>query len=183
MSYVEPEVDPEPQPTAPVIQGVPEADHLAVVKENAILKALPGADLSTPLAEMFTRSYAGELTTEAIQAAALAVGVLQPETPAGETPPAADEVALQAIRDDVQRTGIIPPPTAEELAAAVHPSDDGFKVMRERIDGGLPRPDAAAAWINTQVAAAMSGDERALAKEWTPDQLAGRAPAMRAPGS
>ncbi len=144
-------------------------DRDAVAKENALLKALPGVDLDSDLAKMFVKSYDGELTKEAIQTAAVSVGLFTAEAPPEPGDPA--DVELQAAREAL-RTGSVPPKTREtleaEAALAVDPRVEGIRAFRVATEEhGQSRVDASAQFFDRQIAAAQRGDERVL---WSPEK-------------
>lgn len=157
MSYVDP--DAEVPPPAPVIQGVEEAVHQGVVRENAMLKALPGVDLSTPLAAMFLEGYKGELTTDAIKAAAESVGVLAAPEPPAPAAPTADQLQEQATRDALAAgtPGVIPPATQQELDEQKDPIEEGWEQFNKARRSGLPREQASAQLVDRMVAGAVQG--------------------------
>lgn len=180
MSFTDPSLDAQPEPAAPaqpdpaVIEA--QAAAAAAQRELAIVRALPNVDTTTPLGQMFVTSYSGEPTPEAVQAAAQAVGLLAPPAAPETTPaPTPEQSELTQIRDQVQQGGVLAPPTAEELEQAIHPVDAGFAAMKDAMGRGIRREDAAAQFIHRQIAAAATGDERAIFKGWTEDQLAGNA--------
>lgn len=141
----------------------------AIAKENALLKALPGVDFDSDLAKMFAKSYDGELEREAIQTAAISVGLF---TAAPAIDPTTDvDAELQATREAL-RTGSAPPKSRQtledEAALAVDPRVEGIRAFRVATEEhGQSRQDASAQFFDRHIAAAQRGDERVL---WSPEK-------------
>lgn len=76
------------------------AENDQLKREMAFLRA--GIDDSTPLGKMFVSAYDGELTAEAIRAAALEVGAYEAPKDPEPTP---DQLQQQTIRDQLQGGG------------------------------------------------------------------------------
>lgn len=150
-------------------------------RELALVRA--GVDTRTPIGRMFVTAYAGELTEEAIVAAAREVGAMPPaqETPvlgpdgqpitappAGETAPTAEQ--LQQGRD---RLGLAAGETtapAGTLTPATNPNPAaaGLQRFQELLAEGQSREDAASTFFQGQIDAAVKGNPAARydAAEW-----------------
>ena len=139
-----------------------ETDTLA--RENAILKALPGADLTTPVGSGFLRGYQGDLSVEAIRAEAQAWNVW---APAGEPPPE-PEPSVVIDEDERQQTDL-----RRSVATGAAPSTDGtpppktaavrsLEHAQEVLDSGAPKEDALGVFVRERVQGAMAGDQSVL---------------------
>lgn len=172
MTSTEPEYDTEgneiePQGDTPAMKAARDAATRAdsratkAERENAILKALPGVDLTAPLGAMFLASYDGDPTVDAIRAAAQPVGLYEPPAPAEPDANAAVDAAAQAARADLN-TGTVPPtqePDPEELE---HPGDLGLRKFGEALKAGRSAEAASAEYFDRVASAAVRGDSRAI---------------------
>ena len=126
----------------------------AAKRELAFLKA--GIDTDSPVGKLFTKAYDGELTAEAIKAAASEIGLTQeaPAEPPAEQPPSEEELHEQRLRQQLaQGTGpgqTPPPDPRQEAKDAVKSAKDngdsdekalasGFAVLREAATRGDDR--------------------------------------------
>lgn len=143
-------------------------------RELALVKALPGVDLDSPLGKMFAGAYDGKLDAEAIKAAAAEVGLVAAD-PEPEPEPQVDplDIEAQRQREALNRGPSTPPASDDEIALAVHPKDRAMTKFQEAMKKGLPREKAAGQYFDEMVSAAVGGDERATWDGWTEDQLAG----------
>lgn len=129
-------------------------------RENAILKALPGVDLETPLGKMFLSSYDGEPTTEAIRAAAQPVGLYtEPEAPVD--PNLEVDTAAAAARADLN-TGSVAPSETPDPEELEDPGTLGLKKFDEALHNGRSSENASAEFFDRVVSAAARGDSRAI---------------------
>lgn len=136
-------------------------------RELALVKA--GVDTESPLGKMFHRSYDGELTKEAIQAAWLEVnpGGTPPE-PTTTTTSTPEQTAETQTRRTLSSGGAGDTPGQEPQE---DPVQRGYSEFRERMANGESREKAAGSVFGSLMAAAAAGDERAIVKPWTPEQL------------
>jgi hypothetical protein len=156
-------------PAAPVTTDGPSAAEV----ENLGLRSL-GVDIAdSRLGKMYLAQYAGPMTVEAMQADAIAAGVLPAPDPA-QTP--AGQIA--AARAGLEAPGVLPPATPEERAAAEDAAKSPQQVGLERYfyakspaGGGQATEDSVGAFFGTVIGAAVAGDERALVR-YTPEQAA-----------
>jgi hypothetical protein len=134
----------------------------AAKRELAFMKAgIPPNLLDGELGKMFAKSYDGELTAEAVIAAATAVGLL--EVPASDAPPAStatpDEIAGAGERRDLADGANVPPGNETP-----NPQVRAVEVARAALDKGATEEDALAAGIATIREAAAAGDPRVLSQ-------------------
>lgn len=152
----------------------------AMARENAMLKAQINVD--SPLGAMFATAYRGELTTEAIQKAALEIGAWKPAevTPTTPTtdqgqqaPPAAPgtpapvtqtydpvEAAARMLAAGGTTSGVAggetPPPVPQDVMAKAYEEYTDL-VMR-----GRASDDAAIAVFGAKLKAAAEGDQSVI---------------------
>lgn len=139
-------------------------------RELALTKALPTGATETALGKMFADSYKGEMTNEAIQAAAAEVGLVQPVV---ETPPTElEDAAAQAARAGLQ-SGAVPPTEPLDPELAEDPTEFGLQKFHEAMRNGATAENASAHYFDRIAGAANRGDERVLWKGWSEEQLAG----------
>lgn len=148
-----------------------QAEATQLKRENAMLRALPGVDMTSPLAEMFVRSYQGELDGEAIKAAAQAVGVLPKTEDTTPPPPPAEDQQLSAERQALQTGATFTPPNEQQHREAQDPYDNAMAAFNADLGAGRTREAAAAAYFDHVIGAAVHGDERVQWRGWTPEQL------------
>jgi hypothetical protein len=102
-------------------------------------------DPNKNLTSMFTRSYEGEMTAEAIRADAQGIGLLdRVATGTEERQPTAAEIQGQALRADF--AGGTPVPPAGD-APTEHPADANLKAFHDMVANGLPREQAAMNYV------------------------------------
>lgn len=158
MAFIEPGAEVDAPPAVPVVQGIDPAVHAAVERELAVVRALPGADLSGALGQMFTNNYAGDMTAEAIRAEALAVGLIAApsDDTDTQTPPATPEqLEQQRIRQEITAPGVVPPATPEELDANRDLRAEAWPEFQAAMREGMPREKAAAQVVDRFIAAAV----------------------------
>lgn len=137
----------------------------AAQRELALVKA--GIDTDTPLGKMFSTAYDGDLTSDAIKAAAAEVGLVKaPEAP---VPPPTPTPAGVASVDDAQQgserrnlgAGSEPPAGAVDE----DPRTAGLKDFDQAMQDGKRREDASIGWFGRVVSAGASGDERVIVRD------------------
>jgi hypothetical protein len=102
-------------------------------------------DQNRNLVSMFTRSYDGELTAEAIRADAKGIGLLERVATGTEhRQPTAAEIQGQTMRADF--AGGTPVPPAGD-APVEHPADANLKAFHDSVSAGLPREQAAMNYV------------------------------------
>lgn len=151
-------VPPAAEPPAPT--GPPAIDP---AKELAFLKA--GIDTAAPTAQLLLRAYDGELTPEAVKAAAEPYGLVAAST----SPVTAGELDQTGVRSALQHSGTVAPGQEPE----VHPIIAAAKDARAVLDRGGSHEDAVAAHINRVSRAAMEGDKRVLSSSVGPGEAIG----------
>lgn len=139
-------------------QAARERDEL--VRKVAFLEA--GIDTKTPIGQMFSKAYDGELTAEAITNAAKEVGVLKAETE--EQPPPGPAITENERQQSQERMAISGDSQAPGPDPEPDPRVQGMKEFREAIANGQPREDAAGAWYGKVINAAANGDDRVISK-------------------
>ena len=126
-------------------------------RKVAVLEA--GINTSTPLGQMFLKSYDGELESEAIKTAAQAVGLIEgqadPEPQPGE--PGTAEAEYQNTRD-VLSTG---QPATIEDAPKVAP-DMAYKAYTDARKNGMRAEDAQMVGFRTLLEQAAQGNQSAI---------------------
>ena len=135
----------------------------AANRKIAILEA--GVPTGTPLGQMFLKSYEGELTTEAIKAEAILVGLVEgtpapdPEPEPGSVPgtPEADYSAARKQLDGGQAS-----PVEQPVANAV---DDAYKEYDQSRKKGMRREDAQTEAALLLISRAAKGDRTAIFDE------------------
>lgn len=146
-----------------------EADAATLAKENAFLKA--GVDLEDPVAKMLFNSYDGELDTEAVKAAAVAVRL----TP-GEPTPAAGSTPTEPVdtSQTTERNALANDTGGAVQLPAEDPIQAGYKEFYDGLARGQSREDASVAVIGRVIAAAEEGDPRFRfdANAWTAQEEA-----------
>lgn len=142
-----------------------QTDSLASEKSQlerkvAILEA--GVNTTTPIGQMFLKSYEGELTPEAIKAAAAEVGLVEgqpdPEPQPGE--PGTPEAQQQSVRDNLAVGDIAP--HEEPVKSA---KDRAWDVFNESRKGGMREEDARNEAFASFIEAGIKGDQTALYRE------------------
>jgi len=184
MSAVEPEYDEEgneitqPQGESPAMKAAREAADRAAdragkaERENALLRALPGVDLDSPLGKMFVSSYDGPLESEPIKEAAIAVALISAPEPAPD-PTNATDAAAAAARADLQ-TGAVPPQETPDPEEVEDPNELGLRKFSEAMKAGRSAENASAEYFDRVVGAAIRGDQRAIwGGRYSDEQLAG----------
>lgn len=128
-------------------------------RENAFLKA--GVDVTSVNGKYLLKGYDGELTTEAIQQEAAAMGLIGEKTEEVEEDEGAseDEKAFDSAASDASSRS----PGDEQPND--HPSIAADKIAEEALKKGATREDALAASVSLIGGAAASGDSRVI---WTP---------------
>lgn len=132
----------------------------AASRKIAILEA--GVPTSTPLGQMFLKSYDGELTTEAIKAEAAAIGLIEGAAPPAETPepgtqsgtPEAGYAEARAALDLGQAA-----PVEQPTSSAV---DTAYKVFDDSRKKGVRTEDARTEAFLSLISAAAQGDKSAI---------------------
>jgi hypothetical protein len=149
-------------PTAPAAATVPPAaeppaaDPNAVdpARELAFLKA--GVDTSTPTGALLLRAYDGELTADAVKAAAEPLGLIA----SSASPVTSAEVDQTAVRTGLQHNGTVSPGQEPEVHPIVAAAKDAAMVLER----GGSYLDAVAAHVNRVSRAGMEGDTRVLSR-------------------
>lgn len=100
-------------------------------RENVMLRA--GVDIDTPLGKMFAKAYEGEMTPDAVKAAALEVGAIKPP----EAPPAAPPAPAAEGQQQQPATGIVTP---QQHAADLELQRQQQQMQRD-LHGGAPSGD------------------------------------------
>jgi hypothetical protein len=102
-------------------------------------------DPNKNLTSMFTRSYDGEMTAEAIRADAAGIGLLdRVATGTEDRQPTAAEIQGQSMRADFAGGTPVPP---QGDAPAEHPADVNLRAFHESVANGLPREQAAMNYV------------------------------------
>lgn len=143
------------------------AEGDAAKRELALIKA--GVDTDTALGKLFAKSYDGELTADAIKAAAAEIpGLVTPVTDAATTTDGAEQLTpeqVEAARVEAEQTGARQALASGAAAVGVVEVDPidaaGQAADAVRKRGGTDTTAAVAA-LNTLVGAAASGDKRVL---------------------
>lgn len=128
--------------------------NTSLQRENAMLRA--GIDLDSPLGAMFARAYEGELTKEAIVAAATEVGAI-----GQAAPPPGSEITDDERRQMDERAGAAAgaqPPT--DASHEPPPRERALKEGFDAIDHGATNEEALMAGLDVLATAAIGGDER-----------------------
>lgn len=136
------------------------AEKSALERKVAVLEA--GVNTSTPLGQMFLKSYEGDLTAEAIQAAAAEVGLVQGQPDPQPEPgsPGTPEAEAQSVRNEL---GVSQPaPFEEEVKPAKDRAWDVFSDSRKQ---GMREEDARAEAFASFIEAGLKGDKSALYQE------------------
>ena len=155
-----------------------EADHIKALREKAkladqvaseksvlerkvaILEA--GVNTTTPVGAMFLKSYDGELTTEAIKAAAAEVGLVEgqptPEPEPGS--PGTPEAQTQQVREGLSQGNVAP--FEEPVKSAKDNAWDTFTNARK---SGMREEDARQEAFASFIEAGLRGDSTALYQE------------------
>lgn len=136
-------------PAPPATPPVPAAPAIDPARELAFLKA--GVDVTTPVGSLLLRTYDGELTPEAVTAAATPLGLVRTGSPV--TPAEGDQTG---VRTGLQHNATVPPGQEPD----VHPIVAGFKDGLSVLDRGGSYIEAAAAHIARVNRAGMDGDSR-----------------------
>lgn len=126
-------------------------DMEGVQRELAMTKA--GVDTDSPVGKMFLKAYEGELTKEAVIAAAQEVGLLQK---ADDTPDLSKEEKDSTKERQTLNSGATPPgenPT--------HPKEEAVANAKRVIEEGGKYEQAAGAYLSTLVGRYAEGDQRA----------------------
>lgn len=127
-------------------------------REIAFLKA--GIDTDSAVGKMFAKAYDGDLSAEAVKAAATEVGALKPATPppAQQQAPQHDsaDLALDAARRGLAGQAQAPDPRTPEE----HPWQTASKKIEAARQQGLDHPNALAQGITAIMDAARQGDSR-----------------------
>lgn len=131
----------------------------ALQRETAFLRA--GVDTSTKAGAYLLKGYDGELTSEAIQAEATAMGLIgASEAAEGEDEGVSEE---EKSFDDAASDASSRSPGDEQPND--HPSIAADKIAEEALKKGATREDALAASVSLIGGAAAGGDSRVI---WTP---------------
>lgn len=131
-------------------------------RELAFAKA--GIDTDSGVGKLLFQSYQGDPSKDAVLAAAAEYGI-NPTTDAKPQPEIpADEREQQRLRADLA-TGSDVPSAPDEG----DPGDVGLRRFQEARARGASPQDASVAYFDTKLAAAYSGDERAI---YTPEKWA-----------
>jgi hypothetical protein len=128
----------------------------AAIRENAMLKA--GINTETPLGKFFAESYKGDLTKEAVIAAATEIGVLEKTT---TNPQVSEEERKSTQERQNLTTGAADP----SQMPTKHPREQGLENAKMLLDKGGTYEQAGAAFLTTLVKAIDEGDERAIYKK------------------
>lgn len=139
----------------------------AIARENALLKA--GVDLKGPLGQMFAKAYDGELTEEAIVAAATEVGAITTTTPPEPPDPITDAERQAALERQGLGAEGQPPGTVQG-----DPTEKAYADFHRDLAKGKTRDQASAAVIGEFIAEANAGnpDFRYQPEEWKARQEA-----------
>ena len=133
----------------------------AAQKELAFIRA--GVDPSTSkVADLFYKTYEGELDTDAIQAGAAELGLTEAPAPADPTLES-DLAAVVATGESTAGD----PNIADPTPPSGDPAEEGMKAFSEAVQAGVPSEIASTEYFNSVVGAAAQGDSRAI---WTPSQ-------------
>lgn len=136
------------------------ADGRRLRKENAFLRA--NVDLSKPSAQDMFKAWDGELTVEAIAAAATERGLITTTAPVVEsTGPTADELEQQAFRESSGGGQAAGAGEAEHVDRQAR----DWREYQEDQAKGIPQDRARLALIDKRLVAAMEGDPGALFDE------------------
>lgn len=137
------------------------SENETLKRELAFLKA--GVNTDTPIGQMFTKAYEGELTTEAIQAQASEVGLgaqaaptPEPETVPTESAPTPEQTLLTDLRQGVA-TG--EPPSGEQK---VNAKAVAMQEYNSALQNGESRRDASVAYFGTLFTEAANGNPTAI---------------------
>ena len=120
-------------------------------RELVMTKA--GVNTESPLGKMFFSAYDGELTKEAVQAAAQEVGLLEVTTP----PPELTQEEKGATQErQMAANGAAQPDTNPQ-----HPKDEAIEKAKSIVQEGGTYEQAGAGYISTLVQRHAQGDQRA----------------------
>lgn len=138
-----------------------------LARENALLKA--GVDLKGPLGQMFAKAYDGDLTEEAIVAAATEVGAITTTTPPEPPDPITDAERQAALERQGLGAEGQPPGTVQG-----DPTEKAYADFHRDLAKGKTRDQASAAVIGEFIAEANAGnpDFRYQPEEWKARQEA-----------
>lgn len=143
-------------------------------RENALLRAVPGELLDTPLGKMFAKSYDGPKDRDSILEAAVEVGLVAGERPVVPPNPDDPSVLLQQTRQAVNQ-GAVPPMTPEQIAEqerlAHSPQERGLTDFQNALKEGRTRKQASAFFFDSMIGSAQKGDERAIWTGWSDQEL------------
>lgn len=124
----------------------------AAMRENAMLKA--GINTDSPLGKFFSDSYKGELTKEAVTAAATEIGLLEKETPD-------PEVSEQEKESTKERQKLTSGAADPSEMPKKHPREEGIEQARRVLDEGGTYEQGGAAYLSTLMQRHQEGDPRA----------------------
>lgn len=127
-----------------------------VKRELAFAKA--GVDTDSKLGKLLYAAYDGDLTADAIKAAATDIGMFQ-TAPAPQDTPAATLTATEKLVLDAQRQ-IAPGAQSAHTPPAKSPYVEAGELLTEHIARGGKREDAVAHAITHLLDAAAKGDSR-----------------------
>lgn len=156
-SETSPETPPQPDPERDQLESALAAQQ----RENALLRALGGDALETPLGRMFADAYKGPLEVDKIRESAEEIGLGK----ASETtpPPAGDGTPGQGETQAAlgNEGGFTPPPPPPD----VNPRDASREAVVAARQRGLGDEDALVAGLGPLAEAALAGDSRVLVRD------------------
>lgn len=130
----------------------PDAEQRAAAAERKLAFVEAGVDYASGTGSLLYKSYDGEMTSDAVKAAALEFGVLRPEPEAtGPQIPAEEQESSDLRR--ATNTGAAPDDASED--PRITAVDTGFNSMKTK-----PREAAIVDGIRVLASAAMKGDKR-----------------------
>ena len=136
------------------------SEKSALERKVAILEA--GVNTTTPVGQMFLKSYDGDLTAEAIKAAAAEVGLVEGQ-PAPAPEPGAPGTAEQEQQDI--RQGLSTGDMAPHEEPVKSAKDRAWDVFNQSRKEGMREEDARNEAFATFIAAGIQGDKTALYNE------------------
>lgn len=148
-----------------------DAARAAAERRATLLELLPPIENKAQRA-MFLDSYKGDLTEEAVTGALVELGLAAPPKTPDEIAQEQQDAAAQDARQDLA-TGALGAEEQPDPELVQDPSQLGLQKFNEAKRLGATDKNASAQFTDRVVSAAVRGDERALWKGWTDDQLNG----------